>query len=61
MKKGKVAGERKIVNGQVVIRRRKAERRASASEIDPKPKKEVKPREYEVWVKRQIDGFLHDG
>jgi hypothetical protein len=58
MKKGKVAGERKIVEGRVVIRRRKSERRTAASETDPTPKKAVKPLEYETGVKRHIDGFL---
>jgi len=60
MKKEKLTGERKLVNGRVVIRRKKARPGASTSEDGSKKQKEATPQEYETGVKRQIDGFLYD-
>jgi hypothetical protein len=60
MEKGKVAGDRKVVNGQVVIRRKKAERGASPAEEGAGKDKKLNASEFETKIKREISGFLYD-
>jgi len=60
MEKGKVAGDRKVVNGQVVIRRKKAERNASPAEKAAKEDRKLNASEFEAKIKREISGFLYD-
>ena len=60
MENGKVAGDRKVVNGQVVIRRKKAEKSASPAEEAARKDKKLSASEFEAKIKREISGFLYD-